>query len=210
MTRCIEGPGVISSQGGHFPLVDDQYNFLVSELKRLKPDRASGKRAVVLALHHPPLSADAKHGGSTGAQADIDKACKAAGLWPDVVLSGHAHLYQRFTRVVSSGKETPYIVAGSGGFAATPPRGKLPPAPITVGDHTLVKDPIVKFGYLTVTTDAKTLSVTLKTADATGVHEGDSVTVDLQTGKLVSGGPALPGPGVKPAGKGRKPKRPKR
>lgn len=206
-SNVLEGPGVISSQGGHFPLVNDQLDFLKSELTRLKPDRKAGKRAVVLALHHPPLSADAKHGGSTGAQVDIDQACKAAGLWPDLVLSGHAHLYQRFTRVVSNGQQTPYLIAGSGGFSATPPRGKLPPAPITVGDHTLEINPIVAFGYLTITTDAKTLSVTFRTADAGGVHDKDSVSVDLQTGKIAAGGTAHPSSGGKPAGKGSQRKR---
>jgi hypothetical protein len=42
--------------------------------------------------------------------------------------------------------------------------GALPNAPVKVGDHTLVVNPIVEFGYLTVTTDARTLTVTFKTA----------------------------------------------
>jgi hypothetical protein len=179
------GAGVISSQKGHFPLVDDQLTFLQSELKRLKPLRDAGKRAVLLAVHHPPLSADARHGGSSGELADIDACCKAAGLWPDAVLSGHAHLYQRFTRVIQ-GKETPYVVAGSGGFAATAPLGGLPNAPVKVGDHTLVINPIVEFGYLTVTTDAKTLTITFKTATKQQIMQRDSVTVDLKGGKITS------------------------
>jgi hypothetical protein len=179
------GAGVISSQKGHFPLVDDQLTFLQSELKRLKPLRDAGKRAVLLAVHHPPLSADARHGGSSGELADIDACCKAAGLWPDAVLSGHAHLYQRFTRVIQ-GKETPYVVAGSGGFAATAPLGGLPNAPVKVGDHTLVINPIVEFGYLTVTTDAKTLIITFKTATKQQIMQRDSVTVDLKGGKITS------------------------
>jgi hypothetical protein len=179
------GAGVISSQKGHFPLVDDQLTFLQSELKRLKPLRDAGKRAVLLAVHHPPLSADARHGGSSGELADIDACCKAAGLWPDAVLSGHAHLYQRFTRVIQ-GKETPYVVAGSGGFAATAPLGGLPNAPVKVGDHTLVVNPIVEFGYLTVTTDAKTLTITFKTATKQQIMQRDSVTVDLKGGKVTS------------------------
>lgn len=207
-SNVLDGPGVISSQGGHFPLVNDQLDFLTTELNRLKADRKAGKRAVVLAVHHPPLSADSKHGGSTGEQADLDKACKAAGLWPDAVISGHAHLYQRFTRVLSSGQQTPYIVAGCGGFAATQPRTKLPPAPLKVGDHTMEIDPIVDFGYLTVTTDAKTLSFTFKTVDVNGVKERDSVTLDLGTGKLVPSGPAQPESGLNVAPKGRKNKRP--
>src|SRR6202011_6230106 len=152
-SNVLDGPGIISSQGGHFPIVDDQLDFLKSELARLKPDRVAQKRAIILAVHHPPLSADAKHGGPPGIMKDLDACCKAAGLWPDVLLSGHAHLYQRFTRDISSGQQTPYIVAGSGGFAATTPKN-LPPAPITVGDHTLEINPIVDFGYITVETDA--------------------------------------------------------
>ena len=61
--------------------------------------------------------------------ADLDKCCTAAGLYPDVLLCGHAHLYQRFTRVMKGGKEVPYIVAGSGGYAATAPKS-LPPVSV--------------------------------------------------------------------------------
>lgn len=210
-SNVLDGPGVISSQGGHFPIVDDQLTFLTSELKRLKPLRQAGQRAVIVAVHHPPLSADARHGGSTGVQADLDTACKAAGLWPDMVLSGHAHLYQRFTRVVGNNQQTPYIVAGSGGFAATQPLQKLPSAPVTVGDQTLEIDPIVDFGYLTIETDAKTLTATFKTATTSGVQERDSVSVDLTSGRLSAGGSGSSGaaapsggrtPGRKKTGQG--------
>lgn len=211
-SNVLEGPGVLSSQGGHFPLVNDQLNFLATELKRLKPQRDANKRAVIIALHHPPLSADAKHGGSSGALADLDAVCKQAKLWPDAVLSGHAHLYQRFTRKMPGGQEIPYIVSGSGGFAATKPQTALPPAPITLGDHTLVIDPIVEFGYLKVQTDAKTLTVTFQTATKQGVNVRDTVTVDLKNGVILASGQPAPGPakGHKPGkppkgGKGRKP-----
>jgi hypothetical protein len=198
------GAGVISSQKGHFPLVDDQLTFLQSELKRLKPDRDAGKRAVLLAVHHPPLSADARHGGSSGELADIDACCKAAGLWPDAVLSGHAHLYQRFTRVVQ-GKETPYLVAGSGGFSATAPFGGLPNAPVKAGDHTLVINPIVEFGYLTVTTDAKTLTLAFKTVTNRQVMQRDTVTVDLKK-SIITSDPGGIVPNTLPTG----PKKPKK
>jgi hypothetical protein len=187
-SNVLDGPGVISSQGGHFPIVDDQLTFLVSELKRLAPDRRAGNRAVIVAVHHPPLSADALHAGSTGVQTDLDAACQEAGLWPDAVLSGHAHLYQRFTRIAGADKkQTPYIVAGSGGFTITPPQAKLGPAPITVGDHTLEVDPIVKFGYLAVTCDAKTLCIHFRSpASGGGVDVLDSVCVDLKSGTIVA------------------------
>src|SRR5205085_1430166 len=127
-TNVIDGgPGVISSEDGHYPSMnDDQLTFLTGELERLKPAREAGERAVLIACHHPPVSADSKHGGTTGLANDIDSACRQAGLWPDAVLSGHAHLYQRFTREVDR-REIPYVVSGSGGFAATPPQGGAPP-----------------------------------------------------------------------------------
>jgi len=207
-SNVLEGPGVISSQGGHFPIGDDQLTFLKSELKRLKPQHDAGQRAVIIAVHHPPLSADSAKGGSSGEQADLDAACQAAGLWPDAVISGHAHLYQKFSRT-AGGKEAPYIVSGSGGFAATVPLGGLPNAPITVGDHTLIAKPLVEFGYLTITTDAKTLTITFNTPSNTGGGQADSVVVDLQKGKIISGG-VSGGGGQGGGGKGPKPKPPKK
>ncbi len=182
------GGGIISSQGGKYPLVDDQLTFLTSELNRLKADRLAGKRAILIAVHHPPLSVDAKTGGSAGLMQDIDSCCKAAGLWPDAVLSGHAHLYQRFTRNVN-GRQVPYIVAGSGGFAATAPLESAPPAGTVIGDHTMEVDPIIKFGYLTLTTDAKTLTISFKSAPRGGpVTQLDFVSLNLNNGVITAGG----------------------
>jgi hypothetical protein len=182
------GGGIISSQNGHFPISDVQLDFLKSELQRLKPDRIAGKRAVIIAVHHPPLSVDAKTGGSGGLMQDIDACCKAAGLWPDIVLSGHAHLYQRFTRTLN-GRQVPYIVSGSGGFAATRPMQTSPPEGTVIGDHKLERGPIVQFGYLTLTTDAKNLSITFKTAPrGQPVTLLDSVTLNLATGKITASG----------------------
>jgi hypothetical protein len=195
------GGGIISSQGGHFPLVNDQLVFLTEELKRLKPERQAGQRAILIAVHHPPLSVDAKTGGSGGLMQDIDTCCKNAGVWPDAVLSGHAHLYQRFTRVVN-GRQVPYIVSGSGGYAATAPQQAAPPAGTTDGDHTLEITPIVKFGYLTLTTDAKTLTIAFKAAPhGAPAVQMDSVTVNLVTGKIAgSGAGGKSGPAVKSGG----------
>jgi 3',5'-cyclic AMP phosphodiesterase CpdA len=186
-TNVLEGPGVISSQGGTYPISDEQLTFLTGELERLKPARQAGTRAVILACHHPPVSADSANGGTTGLANDIDTACTAAGLWPDAVLSGHAHLYQRFTRVVD-GRQIPYVVSGSGGFAATPPQGGLPHAPITIGEYTLVGPPLVEFGYLTVTVDLSSGGgqLTIRFHTRADASIGDSVTVDLATSQLVT------------------------
>jgi len=186
-SNVLDGPGVISSQNGHYPITDEQLTFLKSELTRLKPKRAAGTQSVMLAVHHPPLSADSKHGGSGGVSDDIDSACKAVGLWPDVVLSGHAHLYQRFTRNIPGGQQIPYVVCGAGGFAATAPQTALPPAPVTYGDHTLEVDPIVDFGYLTITASAAQVTVAFRSPTANGVRQMDSVTVDLASHTISSG-----------------------
>ncbi len=179
-SNVLEGPGVISSQDGHYPTMnDDQLTFLTEELRRLAPARNAGELAILLAVHHPPASADAKHGGGTGLATDIDACCAQAGIWPDAVLSGHAHLYERFTRITpDKTRQIPYIVAGAGGYAVTTPRAGLEP-PETWGDYTLVAQPIVAFGYLRVTVDltAQTLQFVYRPSDASVA--GDTVTVNL-------------------------------
>jgi hypothetical protein len=203
-TNVLEGPGVISSQGGNYPTMnDDQLHWLTSELTRLKEPAGRRTRAVVIACHHPPASADEAHGGATGHAADMDAACTEAGFWPDAVVSGHAHLYQRFTRTVN-GRQIPYIVAGSGGHATTLPMGEvIGRAPLTWGEYTLVKDPLLQYGYLTVTADwtqpaAPTLTFDFQAPKDTTAR--DIVTVDLVTGAL---SPTTPTPSPAPAPKRR-------
>jgi hypothetical protein len=184
-SNVLEGPGVISSQGGAYPIGDEQKQFLTAELQRLKADHDGGARAVVLAVHHPPLSIDSKHGGATGLSDDIDACCAAANLYPDVVLSGHAHLYQRYARTVG-GHTTPYVVSGSGGFAVTKPMTNVV-APFVEGNVTLVHGPVLHFGYLTVTVDltgaAHALTVAFNLVDGAGKKRvEDSVTVALPAG----------------------------
>jgi hypothetical protein len=182
-SNVLEGPGVISSEGGAYPAInDEQLAYLGAELTRLKPARQAGAQAVLLAVHHPPASVDSLHGGSVGLANDIDKTCQAAGFWPDAVLSGHAHLYQRFSRAVPGlGRAIPYIVSGSGGFAATAPQSTSPASGTTIGNYTLVTPPIVDFGYLTVTVDMTgqvgTLSIGFQSVSQPNVS--DSVTVIL-------------------------------
>jgi len=186
-SNVLEGPGVISSQGKKYPVSDAQLNFLQGELQRLKPARTAGERAVIIAVHHPPLSADAKHGGSTGLSNDIDTSCKNAGLWPDAILSGHAHLYQRFTRRVAN-QEIPYVVSGSGGYnTKANPMEKTPKAPFTQGDVTLEIDPVIEYGYLSVTIDmtsaAKVMTIAFNSPKLGRNH--DHVTIDLVKHQII-------------------------
>jgi Calcineurin-like phosphoesterase len=182
-SNVLDGPGVISSEGKKYPTMnDDQLVFLQAELTRLKPAHDAGQRAVLIAVHHPPVSADGLHGGTVGLAKDIDGCCVAAGFWPDAILSGHAHLYQRFSRNVPGlGRAIPYVVSGSGGFAATPPQKSSPSAGTTIGQYTLETVPLVDFGYLTLVVDmtgaAGTLTISYKSVSQAGVR--DSVTLTL-------------------------------
>jgi hypothetical protein len=81
-----------------------------------------------------------------------------------------------------------------------------PPAGTVVGDHTLEVDPIVKFGYLTLTSDAKSLTISFKTAPRGGpVLQLDSVTLDLVHGKIAGSGGGNVAPQTGPQPKSQKP-----
>jgi hypothetical protein len=73
---------------------------------------------LLIAVHHPPYSLDSTHGGSPDIGLAIDSAIDQSGRMPDLVLTGHVHNYQRFTRSVAN-RKIPYVVAGAGGYANT-------------------------------------------------------------------------------------------
>jgi hypothetical protein len=187
-SNVLEQPGVISSQNGHFALPDDQLTFLASELARLKPAREALERAVIITVHHPPVSFDATHGSSPVMANEIDAVCTQAGLWPDAVISGHAHLYQRFSRSVG-GRSIPYLVAGSGGHLLHRPRTGVPEAPAQIGNYTLEVDPIFELGYLTLTADfssatSPTLTGTFHSQAPTPTRDGFQL--DLKSGVITT------------------------
>jgi hypothetical protein len=181
-SNVLEDPGVISSQNGQYPKLDQrQVAFLTAALQRVKSEKFTG--AVIIAVHHPPFTGGTTHGGSPAMLADIDAACTAAGVWPHAVFAGHAHNYQRYTRTVN-GMQIPFLVAGCGGHSPLEPlRGTLrTPYPI---DSTLTLESYdgSHYGYLRVVVNATTLRVefhpqpdgtTTKTPD-------DVVTVTLAT-----------------------------
>lgn len=89
----------------------DQQAWLAGELADAPKDRA-----LIIALHHPPYSVDAHHGGSAAMGNAIDDAVAQAGRKPDLVLAGHVHNAQRFTRLIPDYGQVPYIVCGNGGY----------------------------------------------------------------------------------------------
>jgi hypothetical protein len=95
-------------EGGQ--LDDHQIAWLHNELTTAPPDRA-----LILAMHHPALSADSHHSGSLYIDELLDQAITASGRTPEMVVAGHVHNYQRYTRT-REGRQVPYIVAGAGGY----------------------------------------------------------------------------------------------
>jgi predicted phosphodiesterase len=117
-SNCAENPGFIAaSEIGTF-----QKKWLLERLKEVKAKRTSGiKKALAILTHHPPLS-HSGHSGSKEMLQDIDACCNEVGLMYDVFISGHAHNYQRFTRMVTvdnKKKKIPFLVAGTGGRGIT-------------------------------------------------------------------------------------------
>jgi len=95
-------------EGGQ--LDDHQIGWLHSELAN-----APTNKALMLTLHHPIFSGDTYHSGSLYMQGILETAIQQSGRSPDVVLSGHVHNYQRYTRVAGR-TQVPYVVAGAGGY----------------------------------------------------------------------------------------------
>jgi hypothetical protein len=94
--------------GGH--LEQSQIDWLTGELKAADP-----KLPVIVTLHHPPYSVDAHHGGSVKMGKALDSAFDASGRLPDMVIAGHVHDYQRFTRS-DLAQPIRYVVIGNSGY----------------------------------------------------------------------------------------------
>lgn len=88
-----------------------QTDWLTKELKTLPKNLP-----LLVALHHPIYSADDHHSGSTFMKDVIDQAAKDAGRYPDMILAGHVHNYQRLTRKQPDGSLVPNLVTGAGGY----------------------------------------------------------------------------------------------
>jgi len=145
-TNCVSS-GYVDTQ---------QQQWLASTLKA-----APANKALILSLHHPVFSEDGEHGSNASLLKLIDDAV-GTGRHPDMVLTGHVHNYQRFTRTMANGDEYPYIVAGCGGYYDLYPVGEYKfgqtkPTAVAKGlqrtdpDRTLVQYVDNYFGYLRFT-----------------------------------------------------------
>lgn len=105
---------------GNSTIGNDQVTFLQNQLAAALQARNANPGspfALIIAVHHPPFTGSSEHFPSAAMLAQIDSCCQQTGIWPDLVLSGHAHLYERYTRTMQSdGRQIPYVVAGNGGY----------------------------------------------------------------------------------------------
>ncbi|MGF6595802.1 hypothetical protein P3T23_000509 [Paraburkholderia sp. GAS448] len=189
-SNTLEDPGVIADSN----IGKSQLDFLDAAFKRVKAENYQG--ALLIADHHPPYCAGG-HGSSADMLAQIDEVCRANGVWPHAFLSGHAHSYQRFTRVRSAdGTQIPYIVCGNGGHGLV----KLAPsgspalrAPQVIQTASADTDQVVlenyddsNYGYLRIVVTATQLRVEYHSA-SDGAHTkapNDYVTVNLADRKI--------------------------
>jgi len=188
-SNTLEDPGVISDQYTG----DSQIRYLQAALKRIKREKYDG--ALLFAHHHPPYAIGGQHSSSTAMRRQMDAVCKDAGVWPHAVLAGHAHSYQRFTRLRPDGTEIPYIICGNGGHNVQKlraPRGGALRTPQTIVTKSSEDDEVTfenyddqDYGYLRLIVDPRQLRIEYHPAsDGTAAKTpDDSVTIDLVSRK---------------------------
>jgi len=184
-SNVLEDPGVISDENGNNTVLDGrQVTFLKTALARVRSEKYAG--AVIIAVHHPPFTGGSDHGGSPLMLQDIDSACQSAGVWPHAIFSGHAHNYQRYTRLVS-GFQIPYLVAGCGGHSPLSTVRATYRTPYKIDDTlTLESYDDTDFGYLRVTANAETMRIEFHPQHDGGTTKtpDDVVTITLATHSL--------------------------
>ena len=188
-SNTLEDPGVISDPH----IGSTQIDFLRAALTRVKQENYAG--ALIFAHHHPPYVAGGGHGSSTVMRQQMDAVCAEVGVWPHAVLSGHAHNYQRFTRLRPDGTEIPYVVCGNGGHNVVKlsqpgdPILRAPQIVVLAGGGedqvTLENYDDVDYGYLRVIVDPQQLRIEYHPAadGATVKAADDHVVIDLATRK---------------------------
>lgn len=169
-SNVAENPGYISAASIGFK----QKAWLDATLLKISGQRAAGsKRALIIGVHHPPLSAG-HHSGSTEMLDDIDDSCTKAGIMPTAVLAGHAHNIQTFTRLISfDGRDLkiPFVVCGGGGRRVQPvgaADGSISDTPTKLSSKHSFDNSAKDWGYLTLTITAHELTIAVFTVDSNG------------------------------------------
>jgi len=182
-SNVADGPGYISDNN---VIGTSQKDWFTKTLTAIAAQRKKGPRkALIIAVHHPPFSGGG-HSPSTEMLADIDDSCKTAVIMPDLVISGHSHNYQRFTRYFQSGgikMQIPYFVVGCSGHGIQPvahANGSMS------GDHSFDSS-LSGYGYLSVTTDQSKITIifTQVAKDGTKQQYDKTIIVDLATNQII-------------------------
>jgi predicted phosphodiesterase len=175
---------------------------------------ADPNKCLILAVHHPCFSLDDFHGGNPDIVASLQDATAVAKRWPNIVLSGHVHNFQRFTQTLNDGRQIPHVVAGAGGFANTvaamhklqrdPSHNN---APITAAFDTDVHGVRLEAynevdgGFCRLSVDAATLTCEYFACPLSGPTPNapfDSFTLDWKTQKITASAPGFrPDPNAK-------------
>ena len=192
----LENPGVIA----HPAIGNSQLDFLDAALERAASDWKDS--ALIIAVHHPAYSSGGKHPGSPDMRKQIDAACEKHKIWPHAVLSGHAHNYQRFTRIRNAGTKDethiPYVTCGNGGHNVTRlTHATSPPLRTPLRETSQEQDNSEQvvlesyddqdYGYLRIIADATQLRIEYhpQSDGTTSKTPDDAITVDLASRRLV-------------------------
>jgi len=188
-SNTLEDPGVVADDD----IGRDQLDFLEAALQRAKSENYRG--ALLFAHHHPPYAIGGQHSSSVEMRRMMDEICEKAGVWPHAVLAGHAHSYQRFTRLRADGSEIPYIICGNGGHNVQKlqaPSGSALRTPQTILKKTANDDEVTfenyddtNYGYLRIVVDPQQLRIEYHPASdgLAAKTPDDSVTIDLASRK---------------------------
>ncbi|MDQ3818246.1 MAG: metallophosphoesterase [Acidobacteriota bacterium] len=111
LTPLVNIIGLYSNVPAGGDIRSPQTEWLVDQLKTLPKSLP-----LIVTLHHPVYSADDVHSGSTYMKAVLEKAEREANRRPEMVIAGHVHNYQRFTKTLENGDQVPFLVTGAGGY----------------------------------------------------------------------------------------------
>lgn len=173
----------------------DQIDWFQGELKAANPHMP-----IIVTVHHPPFSGDQEHSGSSAVEKMLSQAFRVADRYPNLILSGHVHNYQRFTQTVQK-KQLAYVVAGAGGYTNLGKLHKInnqdPPAPLSLGNDLILEQYDERnFGFLRLEIDDLQISGTYFSAQyspsvipPTVVQDGFVIDIKNYTVRTVAGAP---------------------
>jgi hypothetical protein len=170
---------------------------------------ADEKSALIVAVHHPVDSGDTEHMGSSAVSKVLFDSFKATKRYPNLILSGHVHNYQRFTYAMSGPKgplQFASVVAGAGGYKTMHTlqkiKGAYPNTPLQLGGGlTLEKYDQLNFGFLRLEVSKTQIVGSYLSAPFVSGQTGAGKVADSFTIDLVKNTVKTSAAGAKPAKK---------